>query len=228
MGADILEHSLAGSSPSKRAAARERPVEGSPLVDRDAPYPPEAPGADPLARRANRRVEAPRVVDREHDAGGVGRSKQPLGLVQRRRERLLAQHGDACPQKLHGDFRVKLLGDGDDRRVRLAKHLPVVRSGPARPELLLCGGDPAGIGVHHDQTVRHARDGGERRKVKRPGDGATPHDRDPHRARSGAGAGARLSGPRGWCGGDQSRMRHFTLALSSIRGTAVKRLVGLL
>src|SRR5205814_4802858 len=96
------------------------------------------------------------------------------------RPRLFAQNRDPFPQEVHDDIRMELLWDRDDRRFDVVQHFPMVRGGAARAELLLRGSDTTGVGIHHDQMVRHPRDGCQRRKMKGPGDGSTSHDRNPY------------------------------------------------
>jgi hypothetical protein len=62
----------------------------------------------------------------------------------------------------------------------------MIRGGATRAELPLDGFRPTGVAIHDQQTVRNPRGGGQRREMKGPGDGSTPHHRDPKGGRAGA------------------------------------------
>ena len=99
-------------------------------------------------RRRHRRIEPLRVAGRQHAARARRRLDQPVGVGQRRRQRLLHQHGDAALDERQRDLDVR-------RRSGTAIVTASTRSSSVggvgeRPRPVL-GGDlvgAAGLGVH--------------------------------------------------------------------------------
>jgi hypothetical protein len=112
------------------------------------------------------RGEAPVEPDLQQDACGAGGVDGPVGVGQRERHRLLAEHGLARPCRGHHQVGVEAGGRRDHHRVdgRVRERLRRIGAGAVRAEALR---DP-GRRVRHGHEPRSRDPARQRTAVERP------------------------------------------------------------
>ena len=159
VAADVGERAGAGSAavaPGDRRGRVQRVV--APVVPVEMHQLAERAGGEFAPDLLDGRRSAIGVADGGHPVGSLGRGDHRLGVGQRARQRLLAQHVLACGQQSLDDLAVQMVGHHDAHRVdirRIGDRAPVVFGALVAVALGGVVGD-GGVGVG-DRDQPHVR-----------------------------------------------------------------------
>src|SRR5216684_203034 len=123
VGPDVQQHPFAAALSAEVRPRHDGPTEGLPVREVDSPDPPDCPFCQHRCNASIAREETPGVIHRRHNPF-LFRSRYKLpNLVWILGKRLFTEHMDSAGQATHGKDEMKVMRNGQDRRVNPAQNV---------------------------------------------------------------------------------------------------------